>query len=154
MGWHFWFQFLFFVSKKFLKLWVKGLRSDYFEYLQTFEFILNRYTAVLIHVCTRQFPRQIPTYIEKKDFHVGKKVAEISFVWHPDTLFQLNDISIGTSLSFSLSLVENTVNHIHFQNHRLEIRNQCRLVIIYLLVFLAYLNSLDTGLLEHIFVYA
>ena len=50
----------------------------------------------------------MPVYIEEK--------VRVSFLWHPDTLFQLNDISVGTSC-----LVENTVKHIHFQDHRQEI---------------------------------
>ena len=33
-----------------------------------------------------------------KHYHVEKKFANIDFVWHPDTLFQPNDISIGTCL--------------------------------------------------------
>ena len=39
----------------------------------------------------------MPAYIEKKHYHVGKKVAHVSFVWYRDTLFQPNDISVGTS---------------------------------------------------------
>ena len=31
--------------------------------------------------------------------HMGKKVAGVGFVWHPGTLFQPNDILIGTSVS-------------------------------------------------------
>ena len=52
--------------------------------------------AFLIYVGTRQ----LPTYIEKKtkNHHVGKKVAKVGFVWHPDTLFKHNGISVGTSL--------------------------------------------------------
>ena len=69
--------------------------------------------AFLIHVGTQQLPRQMPTYIEKKHYHVGKKVADICFVWHLDTLFQPNDILVGTSLF--------TIKHIHFQDHRQEI---------------------------------
>ena len=56
-------------------------------------------------------------YFEKKHFHVGKKVADIGYVWHPDTLFQPNDILVGTSLS----LVENAIKHIHFPDHTQEI---------------------------------
>ena len=58
----------------------------------------------------QQLPRQMPTYIEKNHYHVCKKVADVGFLWHPDTLFQPNDILVGTSLS----LVKNTVKHIHF----------------------------------------
>ena len=29
---------------------------------------------------------------------IGQKVAEVCFVWHQDTLFQPNDILVGTSL--------------------------------------------------------
>ena len=41
---------------------------------------------------------EMSTYIEKRHYHVGKKVAEVSFVWHLDTLFKSNDISVGTCL--------------------------------------------------------
>ena len=50
-----------------------------------FEYILNRYTAFLTHVETRQLPEQMLAYIEKKHSHVGKKVAHVGFAWHPDT---------------------------------------------------------------------
>ena len=36
--------------------------------------------AFLTHVDTRQLPRQMPTYIENKYYHVGKKVAHVGFV--------------------------------------------------------------------------
>ena len=52
--------------------------------------------------------RQMLTYIKKKYYHISKKVAYVGFVWHPDTLFEPSDISVGTSLS----LVENTVKKI------------------------------------------
>ena len=51
-------------------------------------------TVFLIHVATRQLLR---TYIEKKHYHVDKKGAEVGFVWHLDTLFQPNNILVGTS---------------------------------------------------------
>ena len=60
--------------------------------------------AFLLHLGTRELLRQMPTYIEKKHYHVGKKFADVDFVWHPDTLFQPNDISVGTSLSVSVSV--------------------------------------------------
>ena len=41
--------------------------------------------------------QQLPAYIEKKHYQVGKKHYHISFVWHPDSLVQLSDISDGTS---------------------------------------------------------
>ena len=37
-------------------------------------------------------------YIEKKH-HISKKVGEVGFAWHPDTLFQISYVSVGTSLS-------------------------------------------------------
>ena len=48
-------------------------------------------TAFLIHVGTRQL---LPTYIEKKHYCHGKKVADVGFLWHLDTLFQPSDISL------------------------------------------------------------
>ena len=42
---------------------------------------------------------QMLTYIKKKYYHISEKVADVDFVWHPDTLFEPNDISVGTSLS-------------------------------------------------------
>ena len=38
-------------------------------------------------------------YIEKKHYHISKKVGEVGFAWHPDTLFQISYVSVGTSLS-------------------------------------------------------
>ena len=52
-------------------------------------------TAFLIHVGMQQ----LLTYIEQKHYNVLKKVANVSFVWHPDTLFQPNDILFGTCFS-------------------------------------------------------
>ena len=57
---------------------------------------------------------QLPMYIEKKHYHIGEKVAEVSFVWHPDALFQPNDISIGTFL------LQKIPKHINFQDNRQE----------------------------------
>ena len=37
----------------------------------------------------------IATYIEKKHYHVSKKVTDFDFVWHSETLFQPNDISVA-----------------------------------------------------------
>ena len=45
---------------------------------------MNRYTAYLAHVDTKQLPRQMPAYIEKKH-HISKNVTDFGFVWHPDT---------------------------------------------------------------------
>ena len=85
----------------------------------------------------------MPTYYEKNHHHVGKNVADVGFAWHPDTLFQPNDISVGTSLS----LVE---KHNHFQDRRQEINAPWQLCIIYLdFFFLADLNSLDTAFDKH-----
>ena len=56
----------------------------------------------------------MPAYIDKKHYHLGKKVANVRFGWYPDTnplIFRLE----------GLSLVENTVKHIHFQDHIQEI---------------------------------
>ena len=55
-------------------------------------------TTFLIHIGTQQLPRQMQTYIEKKHYHDSKKVADVGFEWHPDTSFQPNDISVGTSV--------------------------------------------------------
>ena len=41
---------------------------------------MNRYTAFLTHVDARQLPTQMPAYIEKKHYHVGKKIADVGFV--------------------------------------------------------------------------
>ena len=65
-------------------------------------YILN--AAYPIQIGTWQLPRQMPTYIEKKHYHVGKKVADVNFIWHQDTLFQSSDNSIGTSLLQKISL--------------------------------------------------
>ena len=80
-------------------------------FAKIFPYILNRYTAFLSYVNTRQFPRQMPSSVEKNRCHVGKKVEHAGFVWHSDALFQLTDISVH------LSLVEFTVKHIHIQGY-------------------------------------
>ena len=49
-------------------------------------------------------------------YHVGKKVADVGFVWYLDTLFQPTIFRLE-----NLSLVENTVKHIHFQDNKQEI---------------------------------
>ena len=58
----------------------------------------------------------MPAYIEQKHYHVGKKIAYVGFVWQPNTSFQPNE-----SRCEHLSLIENTVKHIHFQDHIQEI---------------------------------
>ena len=55
---------------------------------------IYRYTAFLTHVDTQQLLRQMLAYIEEKHYHVGKKFSHVGFVWHPDALFQPNDISV------------------------------------------------------------
>ena len=68
-------------------------------------------SAFLIHVGTRQ----IPMYIEKKHYHVGKKDADVGFEWQ---------ILYFNPMIFLLEhqcFVENTVEHIHFEGHRQEI---------------------------------
>ena len=47
----------------------------------------------------QQLPKEMLTYIEKKHYHVGKKVADVSFTLHPETFFQHNNISFGLFLS-------------------------------------------------------
>ena len=36
---------------------------------------------------------------QEKALHINKKVTNVGFVWYPNTLFQPNDILMGTSLS-------------------------------------------------------
>ena len=66
----------------------------------------------------------------EKHYHVGKKVAHVGFVWHPNTVFQPDHISIGTSFSCTK----------YRQAHSFPRRyagNKCPLPIIYnLLIFL------------------
>lgn len=52
-----------------------------------------------IPVGTQQLLRQMAAYIEKKHYHISKKVGEVGFAWHPDTLFQISYVSVGPSLS-------------------------------------------------------
>ena len=42
--------------------------------------------------------QQLSIYAEKKHYYVGKKVAHIDFVWHPNTLFKPKNISEDFSL--------------------------------------------------------
>ena len=93
-------------------------------------------TAFLIHVGTQQ----LSTYIEKKHYHVNKKVADTGSEWNPDTFF--NPVIFWLEYP---TLIENIVNHIHFHDHRQEINVLQQSCIIYLYFFLlADLNSLDT----------
>ena len=70
-------------------------------------------TAFLIHVGTRQLPRQMPTYIEKKYYHVGKKLQ--TWILYCTQILYFNPMVFRLK---HLSLVENTVKHIHFWDHR------------------------------------
>ena len=63
----------------------------------------------LIHVGTWPLLWQMPKYIEKKHYHVGKKIANVGYF--NLTMFWLEH----------LSLVENTVKYIHFQDQGQEI---------------------------------
>ena len=100
MGWDFIFQFLFYVNKKSLSyaFCVKELRSNisnvykdmwiYIEYI----FILSNSPghATIVEINAGK--------IEKKHYHVGKKVAHVGFVWHPDTLFQSTQWYFGWNI--------------------------------------------------------
>ena len=59
--------------------------------------MLTRYTAFLTHV--DNYWGKCQCILRKKWNHVGKKVADVGFVWYPETLFQPNEILIGTSPS-------------------------------------------------------
>ena len=52
-----------------------------------------------------QLLKPMLVYNEKKHYHVGKKVADIGFTWHPDSLLQPNDISDGISLLYKIPLI-------------------------------------------------
>ena len=69
MGWHFRFQFLFFVNKN-SKLCILRERTKiriFWIFTKIFEYILNRHTAFPSHVSTRQLPRQMPAHIHFQD---------------------------------------------------------------------------------------
>ena len=58
---------------------------------------MNRYTAFLTHVGMRQFPRQMPGYIEKEHYHVGKKfpvpvLYGIQILYFSPMMFQLEHL--------------------------------------------------------------
>ena len=59
---------------------------------------IKNHAAFLIHVDMWQLLKSMLVHNEKKHYHVGKKVADIGFTWHPDTLLQPSDISVGISL--------------------------------------------------------
>ena len=61
----------------FVRIYVQGVLTGFYG-------MLNRYTAFLTHVDTRQLPTQMLIYIGKKRYHIGKNVADVGFVWHPD----------------------------------------------------------------------
>ena len=73
---------------------------------------------------------------------LSRRQNDVGVVWHPDSLFQPNDISVGTSF----------LQKIPYSFPRPYTGNQCPLAIMYnLLIFLllADLNSLDTTFVEH-----
>ena len=105
---------------------MKELRSEYFEYLQTYLNIMD-IEPLITQVATRQLPRQVPAYIEEK---LGKMLPT-SVLYGTQILFFNPMIYWLEHLSF----VQNSVKHIHFQDHIQG--NQCPLAIMYnLLVFL------------------
>ena len=101
MDWHFRLQFLFFVNKKFpnYAFCVKELRSEYFEYLQRY---LNIHWIDIQTFYSRRHATiaeaNVGVYWEKA-LSRRQKIAHVGFVSHQDTLFQPNDISVGTSFS-------------------------------------------------------
>ena len=93
----------------------------------------------------RQLLRHMKAYIEKKHYHVGKKVADLGLVWHPDTLFQPNDISVGSSFFCR----KYRFKHIYFQDHKPEINALQQLYIIYLFFFFLADLNIDITFAEH-----
>ena len=74
---------------------MKELRSEYFEYLR-------RYLNIECSLSNSRWHTKIVeaiagVYFEKTSRR--QKVSDVGFAWHPDTLFQPNDISIGTCSS-------------------------------------------------------
>ena len=91
-------------------------------------------TAFLIHVGMQK----MFTNIEKKHYHVGKKLP--MSVLYGTQILHFNALIFGLE---HLSLVENTV--VHFQDHRQEIDALQQSCIIYIYFFFpADLNSADT----------
>ena len=72
--------------------------------------------TLLTHVDTRQLPRQIPAYIEKKHYHLAKKLP--TSVLYGTQMLYFNPVIFRLE---HLSLVENTNKQIHFQDHIQEI---------------------------------
>ena len=68
--------------------------------------------AFITHVGTQQ----MPTYIEKKHYYVGKKFP--MWVLYGTQIFYFNPMIFRLE---HLSPVENTVKHIHFRDHSQEI---------------------------------
>ena len=64
----------------------------------------------------RQLQRQMQTFIEKKHYYVGKKL--LTWVLYGIQILYFNPVIFRFEHLF---LVENTVKHIHFRDHRQEI---------------------------------
>ena len=73
-------------------------------------------SSFLIHIGMQQLLRQMPTYIEKKHYHVSKKLS--IWVLYGTQMLYFNPMIFPLE---HVSLVENTVKHIHLQDHRQEI---------------------------------
>ena len=100
-------------------------------------------SAFLVHVGAWQLPRKMPTYIEKKHYHGGKKVADVGFV--STQILDFNPLIFRLE---HLSLVESTVKHIHFQGHRQDINACITYLYFFFFFFVADFNSLDITFVE------
>ena len=95
-----------FVSVETTPLFYAQLFLFYEIFTKIFEYILDRYTTFLT-----QSTRDMPAYIEKKHYHVGKKLT--TSVLYGTQIFYFNPMIFWLEHLF---LVENTVKHVHFQD--------------------------------------
>ena len=72
--------------------------------------------GILVHVIMRQLQRQMQTFIEKKHYYFDKVL--LTWVLYGIQILYFNPIIFCFE---HLSLVENTVKHIHFRDHRQEV---------------------------------
>ena len=74
--------------------------------------------AFLIHMSMQQLPSQMPTYIEKKHYHISKKLLMLpTWVFYGTQILYFNPMKFWLD---HLSLVQNTAKLNYFQDYRQE----------------------------------
>ena len=89
----------------FASLWYISYKNRYVTHLKIFPNMFCIMTYNLSNSCRHVAIVEPNAYIYwQKALSHRKKVADVGFVWHLDTLFQPNDISVETSLLHKIPL--------------------------------------------------